>query len=177
MTNKDITYIKENIDFKYDGINTYFCIGSLPILFIIFSSFIVFGNLYKPEELKTLFFLFVGFILIYFYIGTKTMELFYNRAIVKALFKEINEQEKLEKIISLPKVQIKKHFGYYESVCNNTNVVYITRKKPIVNRRYEITEINLSEQKIYFAREIKQEIYIFNEKNSLKIRKTNLIKN
>ena len=147
-------WLEIDTEFKYDGITTYFCIFSLLILFVIFSAAILITGFHYIEDLLVLFAGFVFFVFFYFYTGVYIIALLQERHLVRKCFKEIKYFEKSENIITISNIKTRRSFGYYMNTDLEVGTVFITRHKPVENRKYEFFELEFSNQKIYFAKEI-----------------------
>ena len=73
---------------------------------------------------------------------------------MKKCFKEIKYFEKSENTITISNFNTKRSFGYCTNTDLETGTVFITRYKPVKNRKYELFELEFSDQKMYFAKEM-----------------------
>lgn len=158
MNNKKMDWLERDIDFKYDGTITYFCIFSLFILFGLFGVALLVTGFHYIEDLTILFAAFIFFISFYFYVGVYIITKFYDKKLVKKCLQEIKYFEKSTNILTISNFNSKRSFGYWVNTDFKTGIVFITKHKLIKNKKYEIFELEFSEQKLYFAKEILEAI-------------------
>lgn len=147
--------LESHAKFKFEAITTYFCVISLFLLVVVFSSIAIFTTIWKTGDFLMLLGTTIFTIFLYFYSGIYLIATFHQNYMLKKCFDEIKDTDKSENIAILTKAntRTKRFFNYYKNTDTETGLVFITKKKPVQNKKYEIFEFELSNKKIYFAKE------------------------